>query len=663
MYSILNEQPPPMTGLRPDIPAELDRIVRRSLEKIPGDRYQHAGDVARELHDVLHHLGSAGAGENPAPGYDSRAGRPIRMSRRVWMGAAALVVLGIGGFILFRLIGPTGAGSFGGKKMLAVLPFENLGSPEQEYFADGITDEITSRLSGLSGLGVIARSSAMQYKKTTKSLKQIGQDLAVSYVLQGTVRWEGSGAETRVRVTPQLIAVGDETQIWSEPFESVLSGAFKLQKEIAGNVASALNITLLQPERNSLEAALTTNSEAYDNYLRAVSLTNRSFGEKDFRMAEQFLKKAVDLDSLFAAAHARLSTVHSDMYWEYYDRTDQRVQQAKEAAERALRLNPTLALAHVAMGVYYYHCRLEYENALKEFELALALQPNYPAAWLSVAAVKRRQGKFEEAAEDFEKVVAADPRSGGFFAELSITYLKLRKFPEAARSIEKAIELSPEWPEPYALKALMLLRWTGDAARARAALEEGARKSIRSQDVIMTYAGVTIDVADGHYEDALRRLTRMDRDRIDRQEFFIPADLLKARIYGYMKQTQRERLAYESSRVMLEKASREHPEDSRLHGALGVDYAGLGRKEDALREGRLAVEQLPIAREGVRGPYRAEELALTYVMVGEYDEAVTILEQLLSVPSDLTGRSLRLDPAWAPLRGNPRFERLVANAP
>lgn len=578
------------------------------------------------------------------------------------MGAAVVVVLGIGGFFLFRLIGPSGGASSGGKKMLAVLPFENLGSPDQEYFADGITDEITSRLSGLSGLGVIARSSAMQYKRTTKSLKQIGQDLAVSYILQGTVRWEGSGAETHVRVTPQLISVGDETQMWSEPFESVLSGSFKLQKEIAGNVASALNITLLQPERKSLEAALTTNSEAYDNYLRALSHTNRSFDERDMRIAEQFLKKAVDQDPRFAAAHAQLSAVHSNMFWEFYDHTDQRVQQAKEAAERALQLDPTLAIAHVAMGAYYYHCRLDYDNALREFDVALALQPNNTYALRGIAAVKRRQGRFDEASENFQMALTGDPRSGALNTELAITYLKQRKFPEAERHFDKAIDLTPEWPESYGLKALLKLRSTGDVAQARSILEQAASRNIRSQDVMMTYAAVIIDGAEGQYGDALKRLSRMDRDRFDRQEFFIPAELLKARMYGYLKQPRQERMAYEASRGLLEKASREHPEDSRLHGSLGVAYAGLGKKDDAIREGRLAVEQLPIAREAVRGPYRAEELALIYVMVGKYDEAMTTLEQLLTVPSDLTAVSLRLDPAWAPLRGNPRFQKLVAEA-
>lgn len=659
MYSILNEQPASLSGVRPDLPAEIDRIIQRSLEKNPQDRYQHVDDMVSELRRVMRQSGPVLRPEAPTSRLEGPRVRGKGRSGKFWIGVASLVVLLGIGVALFKMLGLSPGGSSAAKKMLVVLPFENLGSADQEYFADGITEEITSRLSGLSGLGVIARSSAMQYKKTPKTLKQVGQELTVAYILQGTIRWENTGGETHVRVTPQLVSVGDGTQIWSEPFESVLSGAFKLQKEIAGDVARALDVTLLQPERKVLETALTNSSEAYDHYLRALTYVDRSFAEQDIRLAEQLLTKAVNLDPKFTAAYASLSSVHANMYWEFYDHTEKRVQQAKEAADMALHLDPSLADAHVAQGMYYYHCRLDYDNALRELGEALARQPNNRQALLGIAAIKRRQGQFEESAANTEKVLETDPRSGSLNAELAITFAKLRKFPEAERHFDRAISLSPDWPVPYSLKALLYLRWNGNIQGARSVLEEAASRKIRNQDILITYAAINVDVVEGRFEDALRRLSEMEPKQIDVQEVYFPSELLKAMIYGYLKRPKEERIAYETSRQLLERASREHPDDARLHGALGVTYAGIGRKDEALREGRLAIELLPISKDALRGSYRATELALINVMVGENDASLTLLEDLLARPTDLTVSILRLDPAWAPLRSNPRFQKLV----
>jgi serine/threonine protein kinase/tetratricopeptide (TPR) repeat protein len=663
MYSILNEQPAPLLILRPDIPAELDRIVQRSLEKDPEDRYQHVDDMVSELRRVQKQSTRVVRPQIPQQTPDQPAAQTLKPTSRkkLWIGiAGGLVLAGIAATLLYKTVLAPGSGSVSSRKMLVVLPFENLGSPEQEYFADGITEEITSKLSGLSGLGVIARSSAMQYKKTSKSVKQVGQELGVSYILQGTIRWEDAEGAKHVRVTPQLINVADGTQVWSEPFESVLSGAFKLQTEIAGNVARALDVALMQPERRSLEASPTTNPEAYDNYLRALSYYNRSYDERDLRIAEQLLTKAVQLDPNFASAYASLSVTHSDIYWEYYDHAEERIVKAKEAAEKSLRLDPALALAHVALGMYYYHGRLDYDNALKELDQALALQPNNVEALEGIGAVKRRQGKFEDAAMNFTKAVEIDPRAGSLNAELAVTYMFLRKFPESERYADKAIALTPDWSEPYVHKANTYLRWNGNVAKARAVLEEAATRKVGGQDGHFTYVSGAVDILDGRYQDSLDRLSRFESKALDVQEYFIPVDLLKAQIYGYMKRPKEERMAYESSRVMLDRLAKEHPDDSRIHSSLGIAYAGLGRKDDAIREGRLAVQQLPISREALRGIFRAGDLARIYVMTGEQDAALELLEQLLSVPSLFTASMLRLDPEWETLRGNPRFEKLIA---
>ena len=663
MYSILNEQPPSLPTLRADIPAELDRIVRRSLEKDPEDRYQHVDDMVSELRRVQKQSTRVVRPQIPQQTPDRPAGDTAKLTstRRLWIGiAGGLLLAGIAVTLLYKTVLAPGGSSVSPKKMLVVLPFENQGSPDQEYFADGITEEITSKLSGLSGLGVIARSSAMQYKKTPKSVKHIGQELNVAYILQGTVRWENVEGVTHVRVTPQLINVVEGTQMWSEPFESVLAGAFKLQTEIAGNVARALNVALLQPERRSLEADPTTNPEAYDHYLRSLSYSYRSYDKRDLKIAEQLLTEAVQLDPNFASAYAWLSATHSNIYWEFYDHTEERIVKAREAAEKSLRLNSSLAVAHVALGMYYYHGRLDYDNALKELDQALVLQPNNVEALLGIGAVKRRQGKFEDAVMNFTKALEIDPRTGSLNAELAVTYMFLRKFPESERYADKAIALSPDWPEPYVHKANTYLRWDGNVAKARAVLEEAASRKVGGQDPHFTYTAVAVDILDGKYQDALERLSRFESQTLDVQEYFIPLELLKAQIYGYLNRSRAEHMAYDSSRVLLERMAREHPEDSRIHGSLGIAYAGLGRKDDAIREGRLAVEQLPISREALRGTFRAGELAQIYVKVEDQDAALALLDQLLTVPSPFSTSILRLNPAWEALRGNPRFQRLIA---
>jgi serine/threonine-protein kinase len=660
MYSILNQQPDSLQALRPDVPAELDRILQHALEKDPEDRYQHVADMVSELRRLKKQTGRVPPPMSPdrARGESGAVGKTRPSRKRIGIGVAIVLGLIAIGF-LYRMVLAPGGHSTSAKKMLVVVPFENLGSSDQEYFADGITEEITSRLSGLSGLGVIARSSAMQYKKTQKPVKQVGEELGVSYILQGTVRWESAAGETHVRVTPQLINVTDGTQIWSESFEAVLSGAFRLQTEIAGNVARALDVALLQPEKRSLEASPTTNSEAYDNYLRALSYYNRSYDERDLRLAELLLTKAVELDPHFASAFAYLSATHSMMYWEEYDHTETRILKAKEAAETSLRLEPALAVAHVALGMYYYHGRLEYDDALRELDQALVLQPSNADALLGIGAVKRRQGKFEEAALDFTKAGEIDPRAGSLQAELAVTYMFLRRFPEAERYADIAMAQSPDWPEPYVHKANTYLRWDGNVAKARAVLNEAASRKVGGQDRHFTVIAVTVDILDGKYQDALDRLSRFEAGAIDAHEYFIPVTLLKGQIFGYMKRPKEEHIAYDSARIMLEHLAKKRPDDARIHGSLGIAYAGLGRKDEAIREGRLAVEQFPMSQEALRGAFRAGELAQIYAMTGEQDAAIQQLEQLLKAPSPFSAPMLRIDPTWTPLRANPRFQELT----
>jgi TolB-like protein len=277
--------------------------------------------------------------------------------------------------------------------MVAVLPFENLGSPEDGYFADGMTEEITARLAGLQQLGVISRTSTLQYKGTTKPIKQIGKELGVDYVLEGSVRWQpGAEGKKLVRITPQLIKVSDDSHVWADVYEEESAEIFRIQSDIAGQVAQALDVTLQGPERRSLEAKPTENLEAYDYYLRGNDYADRSPDTEQQRLAVEMFRKAVAVDPAFAGAWARLSKSLTRLYFNLDDPSPQRLADAKEAADTALRLAPDLPEAHLALGYYYYWGLRDYDRALQEFAIARKGQPSNAELEEAAGFVQRRQG-------------------------------------------------------------------------------------------------------------------------------------------------------------------------------------------------------------------------------------------------------------------------------
>jgi serine/threonine-protein kinase len=320
--------------------------------------------------------------------------------------------------------------------MIVVLPFENLGAPEDEYFADGMTEEITSRLAAVSGLGVISRTSAMQYKENRPSLKQVGEELGVDYVLEGTVRWEKPNeGPTRVRVTPELIRVSDDVYLWSERYDRTLEEIFAVQSAVAEEVIDRVGVQLLSGERTAIEARPTENLDAYEAYLRGLNRRfDPDYSESNFRMAAQMFERAIQLDPEFALAHAQLSVVHSRLFWEKYDPTNKRLAQARKAAERALELDPSSPHAHIAMGFYHYYGHRDYELALDEFRTAEILLPSDAEVHYKIGSVLRRQSRFEEAVSEYKKAIELNPRYALIHDELGLIYVFLRRYEEAEHS-------------------------------------------------------------------------------------------------------------------------------------------------------------------------------------------------------------------------------------
>jgi serine/threonine-protein kinase len=658
------EREPDWEMLPQDTPSNIRVLLRRCLEKNPRQRLQHIGDARIEISETLRLTAPAPAITTPSSVWFKKgiAGRQKLRKMAIIICAAIIIVLTaiVVWFIAEQQIRPAST-----EIRLVVLPFENLGSTEDEYFADGITDAITARLAVIHGLGVISRQSAIQYKKREKDTRQIAKELRVDYILEGTVQRERpSDPTSRVRIIPQLIKASEDTHVWAQTYDNDMSKVFQVQSDLAEQVAQALDITLLEPERRALRTRPTENMEAYDYYLRGNEYNSRSHLESDKRIALGMYEKAVELDPTFALAYAWLSRAHRLMYWFYYDRSEERLAMVKQAVDKALELNPELLEARTALGMYFYHGHLDYDRALEQFAIARKSQPNNNDLLQGIGLIQRRQGKFEQALANLKRASELDPLSHFLAWEVGTTLMYLRKYPEAERYYDQAISLAPDLSFAYYCKAWLYLCWEGSTEKARVVLAEALQSIKSAENPSLLKLLVNIDVFDGNYQEALDRLSLESQDidnqeYIDDREYFIPNALRYARIYGYMNKKDLEQANYESARSILETKIDERPEHARFHSALGVAYAGLGRKEDAVREGKLAVEMLPVSKEAMRGPYRLEDLARIYVMVGEYDDAIDTIEYLLSRPGLLSIPLIRLDPAWAPLRDHPRFKKLI----
>ena len=578
--------------------------------------------------------------------------------------AFALLFVLAGLYVFVRERGGGVSESEGARKTLVVLPFENLGAPDQEYFADGLTEEITARLAGVRDLAVTSRTTAMRYKKSEKPVKQIGSELGVAYVLEGTVRWQKSAeGPGRVRITPQLIRVADDTHVWAEVYDQVLAEVFQIQAAIAEEVVESLGVALLEPERRSLEAEPTENLEAYDYYLRGRDYANRGYAEEDLQRAERMYGEAVRLDPNFALAFARLSPVHSEIFWYFYDRTDARLAKAKVAADRALEIDPRLAEGHISLAYYHYWGYLDYDRALEHLSIAQEIKPNDPDLFFAMAPVQRRQGQFAQAVATQERGLALDPRNHRQHHQIAETHRLMRNYPAAERALDRAISLAPDFAAAYTDKVLLYLSWEGSREKARRAIEE-AKRQIAVSELLPQLIGETLlemypfEPVLGAFDPETRQALEaasLQTFQGDSLHYFVS----KAALHGSEKRPELERAYYDSTRVLLESMIRERPGEGRYHTLLGIAYAALGRKSEAIREGRRGVELRPPSKDALAGPILVRDLAQIYVMVGEQNLAIEQLEQLLTMPGRISVPWIRVDATWTPLRDNPRFQKLL----
>jgi TolB-like protein/predicted Ser/Thr protein kinase len=662
VHSILNDAPEPVTARRSNVPMELERIVGKALAKNPSERYPHVEDMLVDLRG-LHST--------------TQTYRPPQRAKR--LGTKGMVAIGGGAVVilvvlilairhgLFAPAAPPGERHGADtRKMIVVLPFENMGAPEDEYFANGTTDAITARLAGVSGLGVIARQSAIQYKKTAKSIRQIGKELGVDYILEGTVQREKPGDPTsRVRVIPQLVRVGDETNIWAETYDENMTEVFQVQSDIAERVAAQLDVALLEPERRAMEKKPTENLAAYDDYLRGKDYSN-SIDLAGTELSVQLLQRAVSRDPQFAEAWAGLSMAYRGLYWAF-DRPGALTPGA-EAAKRAQELAPDLPETRLALGSVAYVHR-EFDKALAQFKMAQSLRPNADAANY-IGWTLRRLGRWQDALNHFEDAARLMPRDYSIYADgLGITRILLRRFDDAERDYNQMIRLEPQIAYGYIGKAHILLARDADVDAAKQIASEMSRRAD-----VADIAAVHITGLPGLFthlrvfpETYTEVFDTFESGPIERFRHLQPAaialtHLARAMVYEAKDDRRAASARYDSARVCYERIIQSNPQSAYIsfyHSALGYAYAGLGRKEDAIREGEEGVRMMPISKDAVDGAELIKCLAEIYMMCGEHEAAIGEVEAALSVPSFLSAGLLRVDPIWDPVRSNPRFKRLV----
>ncbi|MCP3960805.1 MAG: protein kinase, partial [bacterium] len=690
--SILRDKPPSVTTLNVYLPRHLGRIIRHCLEKDPKRRFQTALDLRNELEELQREMltGEVQSGTVPAAEVAalrtetlrgqahadttrtdvSRLAPQKRDHERFFAVAATVLVAAVIGILFWLRIGreadpppgdlePPRLEAISDRPRIVVLPLENLGPAEHAYFAAGMAEELTSRLASVSGLQVISRITALQYDRSDKTVQQIGADLGVDYLLEGTVRWNAPAeGGSRVRVTPKLIRVSDDTLVWSERYDQIIDDLFAVQSEISSEVIRQLDIALLEPELEALASKPTQNLEAYQAYLRGMDYASRREPEPEtWKLAVEMFEKAVELDPQFALAYAELSEAHSLMYHWIIDRGPARREMAKNAAHRALEIDPDLPEGHRALAYYYYRGHRDYQKALEEFDIAARALPNDSQLLEGTAYIRRRQGLFEQTAANLEKALEIQPKSDWIAAELAQTYTMLRRYEQADRFYHRAITLAPDQPAPYQSRAKNYLLWRGDTEAARRTLESMPRQDATSS----VLAWFRLEFAEGKYWDALQRLGRNTKAKlIGVEEASYPRDLLQALAHRRLEEEEVAETYFENARLMLERRLPDDRGDPRMRITLGMSYAGLGRPEDAVHSGLLAVEQYPIAEDAFIGPRLVELLARIYLMTGDQEAALDRIEYLLSIPSELSVPLLRVSSEWDALRQHPRFRELLA---
>jgi serine/threonine-protein kinase len=548
------------------------------------------------------------------------------------------------------------------EKSIAVLPFENLSSDKQNSdFSDGVQDEILTDLARIADLKVIGRTSVMQYKSgVARNLREIGQQLGVAHLVEGTVQRSGN----RVRVNAQLVDARTNRRSWGQTYERDLADVFAIEGEIATAIAAELNAKLSPNEKSAIERPTTSEITAFDLYTRAHNLLlTGSFRDDDgghLRQAADLLNQAVARDPAFFQAYCQLTYAHDRLYFDGFDHTAARLASAEAAIQAACRLRPDAGEAHLARAQNLYWGYLDYDGALTELEVARRNLPNDARIFQLMAYVQRRQGRWDESTRDLERAVELDPRDLETLHQIATNNDLFRRYAEEKSTLDRALAIEPNHSETKVARANVDLDWKADTQPLHQVINEinaenpaGVRGTANNW---LICALAERDAAAA--KDALIALG--ETPFVDGSiQWNHP--LVEGLIARMTKDDAKARAAFTAARAEQEKIVQAEPNHGPPRCVLGLIDAALGRKEEALREGRRAVELLPVEQDAIRGKAMIRYLAKIAAWVGDNDLACEQLAIATQVPSGVTYGQLKLMPWWDPLRGDPRFEKIVAS--
>jgi TolB-like protein/Flp pilus assembly protein TadD len=597
-----------------------------------------------------------------------RGSRSVANTRRVWILAAVGLLIAsfaLAGYWFWHPWKTAARVQFGAstaisEKSIAVLPFENLSDEKQNaYFADGVQDEILTCLARIADLKVISRTSVMQYKNEAKhNLREIAQQLGVAHVLEGSVQRSAN----RVRVSAQLIDARTDTHLWAEHYDRDIADVFAIQSEIARTIADQLQAKISPNERAEIEKAPTADLTAYDLYLQAQALwadvSDPIHGREKLPQAAHFLEGAVARDPNFLLAWCLLSKTHGALYKQGYDHSPARLDLANAAVQAALHLQPDSGEAHLAVASYYYYGLGDYGRARSELGIAGRALPNNAEVFEYIGFIDRREGHWAEATRNLERALELDPRNLFLLQQLALTYPSQRRYADEVRIWDRVLIIVPGDPLTRLVRALVALNWQADIKPYQTTLTTLiAENPSVAPDVDAPFYALCERTAGA----ATRTLANYPRDGAVRNGVNFSHAYWEGVVARCQGDAAKAQAALTSARVEAAKTVEKQPDFAAALSLLGMIDAGLGRKEEALREGRRACELLPISKDALDGMVLAINLAQIYAWTGEKDLAIEQITAVERVPNTLSYGILKLHPYWDLLRGDPRFERIVTS--